>query len=316
MANAPADSAFRSGEATESGSAFAYCTYPAFMATFMALSWGCLRAGFDAAAWIPALTVLSFLVILALEQAFPLRRRMNTLRDWQSINDAAHGVLTGLLRPLGTSLGLVLLAALSQLRVGAELATWWPAGWPLLAQLVLAHLLVSFAGYWVHRSLHTFDRLWWFHAVHHDTEQVHVLKAGRFHFVDEIYNAVLTPLPLLVVGAPTEVVLLRSMWSVYSGSLAHANVPQRFPGWFHYLVSNVRLHNLHHSRQRRYQDSNYAGVPVWDVLFGTFNHPDRSRSERFGLAGDYMPRNFFAQLWFPFRAQASVPAPAGTERDR
>jgi sterol desaturase/sphingolipid hydroxylase (fatty acid hydroxylase superfamily) len=288
-------------------SRLAYLTYPVFMGCFMGLSWGCLRRGLDPEVWIPALTALNFFVILALEQLFPRRPAMNTLRDWQSINDALHGILTGLLRPLGTALGVVILAGVNELRLGAGPATWWPAGWNLVPQLVLAHLLVSFASYWVHRSMHEFDRLWWFHSIHHDTGQVHVLKSGRFHFVDEIYSAVITPLPLLILGVPTEVVVLRSMWSVFNGSLGHANTQQRFPSWFHYVMSNVDLHNLHHSRDRRYQDSNYTGTPIWDVLFGTFSHPDRCRSEEFGLADPYMPRNFFAQLWFPFRAQVAAP---------
>ena len=74
----------------------------------------------------------------------------------------------------------------------------WPSGWSLVTQIVLAQLIISFASYWVHRAFHEVDRLWWFHAIHHDTEQVHVLKSGRFHFADELYSALLTPLPILL----------------------------------------------------------------------------------------------------------------------
>ena len=286
----------------------AYLTYPVFMGGFMWLAWTCSQRGFDPGVWIPGLTALSFVVILGLEQVLPLRRETSTLRDWQSLNDIGHGVLTGLLRPVGTSLGVLAVAWLSEARDGSGWGALWPSGWSLVPQLIFAHLLVSFVSYWVHRSLHEVDRLWWFHAVHHDTGQVHVLKSGRFHFVDEIYSAIITPLPLLLLGTPTEVVVLRSMWSVFNGSLSHANVQQRFPDWFHYVISTVQVHNLHHSSTRRFQDSNYAGAPIWDVLFGTFSHPAKCQPGGFGLAGDYMPRNFFAQLWFPFRAQLKNPA--------
>ena len=288
----------------------AWFTWPVFMAGFMWASWWCLQTGLDPELWIPGLTVANFLVILGLEQLLPRRPEMSTLRDWQSINDSLHGALTGLLRPLGTSVGLLLLAALSELRLGGGAAALWPGGRSLLLQLLLAHAIVSFASYWVHRSFHEVDRLWWFHAIHHDTQQVHVLKSGRFHFLDEIVSAVLTPLPLLLLGAPTEVILLRSMWSVFNGSMAHANVQQRFPSWFHYLVSTVDVHNLHHARERRYQDSNYTGLPLWDALFGTFHHPDRHHPVAFGIADGYVPRNFFLQLWFPFQAQWRRPVPA------
>jgi len=106
------------------------------------------------------------------------------------------------------------------------------------------------------------------------------------------------------------------MWSVFSGSMGHANFPQRFPSWFHYVMSNVRLHNLHHARERRYQDSNYSGLPIWDVLFGTFSHPDRCDARDFGLADRYMPRNFFLQLWFPFKAQVAPPMGTDVQTDR
>jgi sterol desaturase/sphingolipid hydroxylase (fatty acid hydroxylase superfamily) len=283
----------------------AWFVWPVFMATFMAASAWCLQAGFDLEIWIPALTTANFLVLLGLEQVLPRRPEMSTLRDWQSINDSLHGALTALLRPIGNSIGLVLIAAASELRLGA--ASAWPAGWALVPQLLLAHVLVGFTSYWVHRAFHEVDRLWWFHAIHHDTQQVHVLKSGRFHFVDEIVSAILTPLPLLALGAPTEVIVLRNMWSVFSGSLNHANVAQRFPSWFHYLVATVDLHNLHHCREREYQDSNYTGFPLWDVVFGTFQHPDRHRPVAFGIADGYVPRNFFRQLWFPFQAQWRAP---------
>jgi sterol desaturase/sphingolipid hydroxylase (fatty acid hydroxylase superfamily) len=281
----------------------AWFTWPVFMATFMGASWWCLQAGFAPGIWIPVLTTVNFLVLLGLEQLLPRRPEMNTLRDWQSINDSLHGALTGLLRPVGTSIGLVLLAAASELRLVGEPLRLWPREWSLVPQLLLAHAIVSFASYWVHRSFHEIDRLWWFHAIHHDTQQVHVLKSGRFHFLDELVSAIVTPLPLLVLGSPTEVIVLRSMWSVFNGSIDHANVQQRFPSWFHYVVSTVDLHNLHHCRERKYQDSNYTGLPLWDVLFGTFHHPDRYRPVEFGLADGYVPRNFFRQLWFPFQAQ-------------
>lgn len=93
-------------------------------------------------------------------------------------------------------------------------------------------------------------------------------------------------------------------------SLGHANVEQRFPSWFHYLVSTVDVHNLHHCRERRYQDSNYTGLPPWDLLFGTFHHPDHHHPISFGIADGTVPRNFFLQLCFPFQAQWRRPVPS------
>jgi len=290
-----------------SDQSIAWLIWPGFMGTMMLATWYLYRAGMDIKLLIPLLTTVNFFILLFLEQAFTARPEMGTLKDWQSINDALHGVITGLIRPFGTSLGLLLVLYTSDWRQQTGLAALWPTEWPLIAQLLLAQLIHGFFSYWAHRLLHTINFLWWFHALHHDTNQMHVLKAGRFHFGDEIFNAIITAAPLVMLGAPKEVLLLRSMCTVYSGAIEHANVIQRFPSWFHYLSNNVLLHNLHHSMNRKYQDSNYSGVPLYDVIFGTFNHPDRCNIGSFGIKEQYVPTGLFAQLLFPFKANIKSP---------
>src|SRR5262245_20352682 len=120
----------------------AWFTFPVFMAAFMGASWWCIHAGLDPKARVPVLTTAHFLVLLGLEQVLPRRPEMSTLRDWQSINDSLHGTLTGLLRPIGTSIGLVLLAAASDLQLFGEPGRLWPSGWSLVPQVVLAHVIV------------------------------------------------------------------------------------------------------------------------------------------------------------------------------
>ena len=94
------------------------------------------------------------------------------------------------------------------------------------------------------------------------------------------------------------------LWIVFDGNLVHSNIDQRFPSWAHWFLPTVQLHNLHHAQDRRFQDSNYSGsTPIWDVLFGTFSHPDRCRADPLGLADSRVPAGFVAQVLFPFRAQ-------------
>jgi lathosterol oxidase len=286
-----------------------YLTFPVLMGGFVALAlWG-LDRGYDPATWGAGLTVLNFFVIVGCEQVLPRNPRMNVLRDEQSANDIGHGLLlAALVRPLGGAVSVAAIALLAQARVGLGATGLWPAGAPFAAQFALAFAIWTFSDYWIHRSLHHFSRLWWFHSIHHDTPQMHILKSGRLHFGEELYNALLKPVPLLALGAPPEVLVLIGLWIVFDGNLVHSNIDQRFPSWAHYFVPTVQLHNLHHARDRRHQDSNYSGsTAIWDILFGTFSHPDRNALGPLGIADSPVPQRFLAQLWFPFRAQRTPP---------
>ena len=290
-----------------------YLTFPLLMGGFVVAAVVGLERGFDPAEWAATLATVNFFVILAVEQVLPRNRGMNVFRDWQSVNDMGHGMaLAFFVRPAGGALVVCTMATLADLRGAAELATVWPTAWPFALQFFVGWLVWTFSDYWIHRSLHSFDRLWWFHAVHHDTPQMHILKSGRIHFGEEIFNAVVKPVPLLLLGAPAEVVALLGMWIVFDGNLVHSNIDQRFPGWAHYFLPTVQLHNLHHAQDRRYQDSNYSGSSaIWDVAFGTFRHPARCPLGPLGIAESPVPRNFPAQLVFPLRAQWRPPAGGG-----
>jgi sterol desaturase/sphingolipid hydroxylase (fatty acid hydroxylase superfamily) len=124
---------------------------------------------------------------VAVEQLLPRNPAMNVLRDRQSRNDIGHGLLlAALARPLGGALAVALVAALAEAHSGLGAGVAWPATWPFPLQFALGFLVWTFADYWIHRSLHRFDRLWWFHAIHHDNPQMHILKSGRLHFGEEI----------------------------------------------------------------------------------------------------------------------------------
>jgi sterol desaturase/sphingolipid hydroxylase (fatty acid hydroxylase superfamily) len=287
----------------------AWLSFPAILGGFLALAvWG-LGRDFDPALWGTSLAVLNFAVILAVEQVLPRNASMNVFRDRQSPNDIGHGILVGLSRPAGGAFSVWLLAVLAQARAAVGAGELWPAALPFALQMLLAILVWSFCDYWVHRSLHSVDRLWWFHSIHHDTPEMHILKSGRMHFGEELLNAVLKPVPLLLLGAPPEVMVLLGMWTVFAGNLVHSNVDQRFPTWGHYFLPTVQLHNLHHAVDRCHQDSNYSGeTPIWDVLFGTLSHPERCELGALGIERSPVPARFPDQVLFPFRAQVTPPS--------
>lgn len=138
----------------------------------------------------------------------------------------------------------------------------WLAGLPAPAQVVVALAVWSFVGYWSHRAYHRVEWLWRFHAVHHDVPHMHVFKGNRIHFGEDIPRQFVALVPLFALGVPS---------------------------W--------------HAIDRELHDANFGGVsPLWDIVFGTFRHPDQHPVAGVGVAGAPVPEQFAAQLRFQFSA--------------
>ena len=63
------------------------------------------------------------------------------------------------------------------------------------------------------------------------------------------------------------------------GIFQHANL--KTPAWLGYLVVRPESHARHH--ERGVHAKNYSDLPLWDLLFGTFENPATWN----GLAGFY-----------------------------
>ena len=278
-------------------------TNPVILLGFMALSWWCISQGYDPELWFPLLSVGNFFVMMALEQLLPRNQSHNLFKDPQSPNDIAYNIMIGLLRPLLSSLIVLSIVWLSESNWTNGLQNLWPTQAPILLQIVYVLLISTFMDYWLHRTFHRYDALWWFHSVHHIPAQMHIFKGGRLHFFEDGINSFFTAFALFLLGAPQEMILMSGAWSVYAGGIVHANIAQSFPSWAHYFWPTIQLHNLHHSVERKYQDSNYSGDnPLWDWIFGTLSHPDKCPLGALGIKEDYVPKSFIQQLWFPFKA--------------
>ncbi len=278
--------------------------WPAVLAGSLAVAAFGLAADLPAAPWVFAVSTGNFLLVVALERVLPRDVRANLFRDPQVANDLGHGILVaGLARPLGGALAAAALGALALAPGVAEARLLWPAAWPFPAQVALGLGLWSFLGYWTHRALHRVAPLWWFHAVHHDTLQMHVLKGNRIHWGEDVLRYPVILVPLLLAGTPAEVLLWVALWNNFEGALAHSNVDQRFPRFAHYLLPTPQNHVVHHARARALHDSNFGGVtPLWDLLFGTYRHPHANPVDAVGLEASPVPTGFLRQVVFPLRA--------------
>jgi hypothetical protein len=55
-------------------------------------------------------------------------------------------------------------------------------------------------------------------------------------------------------------------------------------GWLEYVLNTPSIHRVHHARNDRYIDRNYAGVLViWDRLFGSYIEEDPHDAPVYGI---------------------------------
>lgn len=147
---------------------------------------------------------------------------------------------------------------------------------------VVSFVLTSFVFYWWHRATHATDWLWRvFHQLHHSARRVEALTAFYAHPMD-------SAAAVLISGVSSYVLLgaspLAAAWALLlTGAFdlfLHSDL--RTPTWLGFLVQRPEMHTVHHAEGHHAQ--NY-GLPVWDLLFGTWTNP-RERSVHLGFDGD------------------------------
>jgi ornithine lipid hydroxylase len=236
-------------------------------------------------------------VVLAAEQLAPHRRAWSPLTDPQSVNDLGHGILQS---QLGERLGDLALVAATTAAVGLRRdGSLWPVEWPMALQVALGIVVADGLDYWKHRWLHT-EAGWRLHALHHGITRLHALRAARSHFGEVTLRFAVVYAPLVVIGAPGEVLVWHAALIGTLGVIGHSNLRLRLPALAHRLLMTPHVHRLHHAEKRALSDSNYANIlPLWDVVFGTFSDPEAHRLRGVGATDDAVPASFVRQLVLP-----------------
>jgi len=125
--------------------------------------------------------------------------------------------------------------------------------------------------YWLHRLHHRVDFLWrWVHQLHHSAERMDVFGAGYFHPFEMIESGIFGVLVAnLLLGLSPEAAGLVGAWQAFNGFWQHGNI--KTPRWLGYLIQRPEQHGVHH--ERGVHAFNYANLPLWDLVFGTFKNP-------------------------------------------
>ena len=248
-------------------------------------------------------SVATLALAAVLERVMPWRAQWNEPRGDVGTDLASAGVLIGVVDPLlkGVAPLIVVMLYASLSRDPAQ--GLFPVTAPFAAQVVLATALIEFGRYWSHRWHHAHRALWWLHAMHHGSERLYTLNNFRFHPLNRAINFGLSTLPLMLLGAPQDVLLGYLAISQPVLMLQHANIDLR-SGWLNWIFSSNELHRWHHSTEPAQANSNYGSAFVlWDQVFGTFQPADGS-PQRVGLFGPSRrypaESNYLAQLLSAF----------------
>jgi sterol desaturase/sphingolipid hydroxylase (fatty acid hydroxylase superfamily) len=213
-----------------------------------------------------AVLLATLAVILVLERLFPQHRA------WNRRPEGSDLALIAVNRVVDVALTAGCLALVARLQ-GAGVRLWllqaWPAGAPLLAQALLGITLAEGIRYAFHRRSHGAGLLGRVHTIHHQPVRMYALNGPRLHPLNQLWVGAAHVVPMLLLGARLEALVLTANLTVFFVLFQHANLRLRFDGC-NRLLATPDVHRLHHSK-RSATGVNYGIVLlIFDVLFGTY----------------------------------------------
>lgn len=196
---------------------------------------------------------------------------------------ALEGILPGIRQPRVSGwiarvvllnlaqVGVVYLGTLTWDRWLPGLRLWNGETFGSIPGIVIGYVAVTFVYYWWHRARHEIPFLWrWLHQVHHSPARIEVVTSFYKHPFEILLNGVLSSfiLHVLVGLGPANAAIVVTVTGV-AELLYHSNL--RTPYWLGFLFQRPESHRRHH--ERAHHRDNYSDLPLWDMLFGTFDNP-------------------------------------------
>jgi sterol desaturase/sphingolipid hydroxylase (fatty acid hydroxylase superfamily) len=149
---------------------------------------------------------------------------------------------------------------------------------------VALFLLEDMTYYWFHRFSHE-RRFWWAsHVNHHSSQHYKLSTALRQTWTGDLAGTWLLWLPLSFLGfSPAMVAIQKGISLVYQFWIHTETIGRLHPA-FEAVFNTPSHHRVHHARNPRYLDRNYAGILIiWDRMFGTFQPELDDEPCRYGI---------------------------------
>ncbi|WP_118180990.1 sterol desaturase family protein [Paraburkholderia phosphatilytica] len=156
----------------------------------------------------------------------------------------------------------------------------WRDGWLSFAVLFIAQ---DFLYYVFHRASHRVRWLWAAHVVHHSSQRMNFSTAFRQSLMYPVAGMWVFWTPLALFGFPPHQIVAIVLINLAFQFFVHTQAIGRL-GWLEYVLNTPSIHRVHHARNDRYIDRNYAGVLViWDRLFGSYVDEDPRDPPVYGI---------------------------------
>ncbi len=287
----------------------AWLIFPVTLFGLLTLSYVLYQLSVDPALIIAGASISTLSIIAIAERLMPFRD------DWnRNHGDIATDICHNLLSSFSSReiyklifialLAPVVMALSSNVHSSDGQSSLWGqylADLPLVLQLFVLAAIAEFGNYWVHRASHETDWLWRFHAVHHSPKRLYWLNAGRDHPVSVFFFYIAASVPLILLGAGKDVLLLYYVMEAVHGLFQHCNIRLRL-GPLNWLFSMAELHRWHHSVKIKEANANYGlTLIIWDVVFGTRYLPDSNGPDHIGIHQSDFPTRFWQQMQIPFK---------------
>ena len=236
-----------------------------------------------------------FLGLIVFEAWYWRRRGQAIYSLVDTFSNAALALMHQFADAVAWTLTLGLFYAVYQYRLfDFPAATWWS-----IALLALAQ---DFFYYWFHRAHHRVRWMWASHVTHHSSERLNLSTAFRQSLTYPISGMWLFWLPLAWLGfEPTHIVAVVAI-NLGFQFFVHTQAIGKL-GWIEKIFNTPSHHRVHHARNPKYIDKNYAGLLiVWDKCFGTFVEEDPAVPCEYGIIGQIHSHNPLTLTFHEWRA--------------
>jgi len=255
--------------------------FPMLLAAVAGGSLALLRSPLPPAAAAVVVMLATILAVLGLERAFPLHRA------WNGRPEGLDVLLIVVNRLVDVAVTAACLALVARMQ-GAGLRLWllqaWPTGAPLLFQALLGITVAEAIRYVIHRRSHAPGLLGRVHTTHHQPARMYALNGPRLHPANQLWVGAAHAVPMLLLGARVEAVVLTANLTAFFVLFQHANLRLRFDGW-NRLLATPDVHRMHHRREAD-AGVNYGIVLLlFDRLFGSYRPAREVGVEEIGPAG-------------------------------